>query len=95
MPLTGKLGPLGPRVVDATQREAPQPLIEQLPVPDPEAQEDAVDLVLCRWLQGRERRMGRGRKHRGSPASTLPPSHPAACDHRAEPEPPPREKKSK
>lgn len=46
--LTGELSPLGPRVVDASKSEAPQPIVEQLPVPDPEAQEDAVDLVL-RW----------------------------------------------
>ena len=45
--------PLGPWVVDATQREAPQSVVEQLPVADPEAQKDSVDLVLRRRLQGR------------------------------------------
>lgn len=46
--LTGELSPLGPGVVDASKSEAPQPFIEQLPVPDSKTQEDAVDLVL-RW----------------------------------------------
>lgn len=67
--LTGQLCPLGPWVVDAMQREAPQPLVQQLPVPDPEAQEDAVDLVLCRWLQGG---VGNG-EGLASPQLSLPP----------------------
>lgn len=44
--LTGELSPLGPGVVDASKSEAPQSFIEQLPVPDSKAQEDAIDLVL-------------------------------------------------
>lgn len=49
--LTGELSPLGPGVVDASKSETPEPFIEQLPVPDSKAQEDAVDLVLRRRLQ--------------------------------------------
>lgn len=60
MLLTGELSPFGPRVVDASQSEAPQPFVEQLPVPDSEAQEDAVDLVL-RWrLRAGGSNVGRG-----------------------------------
>lgn len=58
--LTGELRPLGSWVVDASQRETPQPIVEQLPVPNPEAQEDAVDPVLGWWLQGRAWGMERG-----------------------------------
>lgn len=58
--LTGQLCPLGSWVVDASKCEAPQPIVEQLPVPDPEAQEDAIDPVLGWWLQGRAWGMERG-----------------------------------
>lgn len=68
--LTGQLCPLGPWVVDATERETPQAVVQQLPVPDPKAQEDAVDSVLCRWLQGREQGMEGGP---GPPLRTLSP----------------------
>lgn len=66
MLLTGELSPLGPRVVDAPKSEASQPFVEQLPVPDSEAQEDAVDLVLGWRLQVGGSNMGRGLDH-GSP----------------------------
>lgn len=66
MLLTGELSPFGPRVVDAPKSEAPQPFVEQLPVPDSEAQEDAVDLVLGWRLRVGGSNMGRGLDH-GSP----------------------------
>lgn len=78
MLLTGELSPLGPRVVDASKSEAPQPVVEQLPVPDPEAQEDAVDLVLRRRLQAGGSNMGRdldyGSPHASPSLSNTPPA---------------------
>lgn len=90
--LTGQLCPLGPWVVDATERETPQAVVQQLPVPDPKAQEDAVDSVLCRWLQGRERGMGGARTTTAHPLPSAPPSRPTLpAAARAETQPQPDE----
>lgn len=50
--LTGELGPAGAGVADAAQGEAPQAVIHQLPVAQPEPQQDPIDLILSWWLQG-------------------------------------------
>lgn len=50
--LTGELGPAGAGVADAAQGEAPQAVIHQLPVAQPEPQQDPIDLILSWRLQG-------------------------------------------
>lgn len=49
--LTGQLGP-GRHAADGVDRISPQTVVEQLPIPDPRAQQDSIDLLLGWGLQG-------------------------------------------
>lgn len=49
--LTGQLSP-GRHAADGVDRISPQTVVEQLPIPDPRAQQDSIDLLLGWGLQG-------------------------------------------
>ena len=52
--LTSEISPVGRGAVDCADSEAAEPVIVQLPVPDPEPQQDSVNVIFRGRLQREE-----------------------------------------